>query len=257
MYYDTNMTMIMIMRRFHLLLLLLLWCIDTTESRLRGLTQQHETRRLQEEDNGTLLFVEDDILREEQCEIIVSMIMPNFAFTVGGEHDIHVLASNLVDRSIQDQGVFAFMNITEALISVQTVSPLTLDTQRRLWNDERRYLKQQQQQGLQWNTWGFNSARFYGSISRCRWCDPDDSDLRRELIAHNVDEENWFAYKYLRSVQNSSDWLDDAIYIRIQANCTTLQIDGAYDEGSGQRRLYEGLDDNFYSTVDNDDHDEI
>ena len=242
-------------QRFFQLLLLLCWCVNTSESRLRGPTHQDEGLHIHKE-NGPILIVEDEILREEQCEITVSMIMPNFAYTVGGEHDIQALANNLVDRSIEDQGVFEFTNITEAFISVQTVSPLTFDTQRRLWNDERRHLYQQQQ-GLQWNSWGYNSAKFFGSISRCRWCDPDDSDRRRELKFHNVDEDNWFAYKYLRSVQQSSDWLDDAIYIRVQANCTILQIDGAYDQGGGQRRLYESLDDEDYTATDNDNHDEI
>jgi hypothetical protein len=68
-----------------------------------------------------------------------------------------------------------------------------------------------------------------------------------------LEDDNWFAYKYLRSIQQSSDWLDDATYIRVQADCETLQLDGTYDENNVEQRIqYASMDDEDYSPYRND-----
>ena len=138
--------------------------------------------------------------------------------------------------------------------------PLTPETGRRLFNDDR--LRSLTTTSYSSSTtrrpvWGFNIARFMASISQCRSCYLDNSDKRRRRLRkpQNVDNDNWFAYKYLRSIQKTSDWLDDATYLRVQANCTTIQIDGAYDANSvSQRKLYKSLyDDEIHSATGRDE----
>lgn len=270
------------MIRLLLLIPLISLCSTTTESRLNAPTQRKldlpPPRLLQEQNDtastgtevlqvqnetapaGTEVLLDEDLILEGECEIIVSMIIPNFEYTVGGPNDILAMSTNLIKRSTIDVGTFNATNITEAILYVQKVMPLTPETGRRLFNDDR--LRSLTTTSYSSSTtrrpvWGFNIARFMASISQCRSCYLDNSDKRRRRLRkpQNVDNDNWFAYKYLRSIQKTSDWLDDATYLRVQANCTTIQIDGAYDATSvSQRKLYKSLyDDEIHSATGRDE----
>lgn len=234
--------------------LLLIFLLYTAECRLNAplSAQRQSPDRKLKKGKGTIV-VKEDVIIEDQCEIVVSMVMPNFAdYTVGGQNDVESLGINLVERSNRDEGAFFAANITDAKVSVQKVAPIDLE-QRRL--SEPRNLAVTKTK----RSWSWNSVKFQASINRCRWCNPDNSD-QRFLQIHNLEDDNWFAYKYLRSIQQSSDWLDDATYLRVQADCETLQLDGTYDESNEEQRIrYASVDDEDYSSykVVDRQHDEI
>jgi hypothetical protein len=251
---------------FRLLLLLFMITVYMAECRLNApppplmmLSAQRQLsldRTLKKKGKGTIVVVKEDVITEDQCEVIVTMVMPNFAvYTVGGPKDVESMGTYLVQRSISNnQGAFMGTNITDAKLVVQKVAPIENEStqlqQRQLSQTIRGY-------GTGTTTkrpWSWNSVKFQASINRCRWCNPDNSDRRLLSPQQQLEDDNWFAYKYLRSIQQSSDWLDDATYIRVQADCETLQLDGTYDENNVEQRIqYASMDDEDYSPYRNDE----
>jgi hypothetical protein len=229
-----------------LLQLLFVLLMYTVESRLN----QASSVRLNPPPNRQLdvgtakVIVTDDAIIENECEITITMIMPHFAdYTVGGLTDIDTLGKNLVQRSKRDKGAFSVANVTKAKVDVQRVSPIEMNQ----GLNHNQTKPKRKLAGTRKGNWSWNAVKFQAMINRCRMCSPDNSDRRYLQLQKEVDD-NWFAYKYLRSIKQSSDWLDDATYLRIQANCETIHLDGTYDETNEEQKiLFESMDDEDYS----------
>mmetsp|Transcript_37754 Transcript_37754/g.53260 ORF Transcript_37754/g.53260 Transcript_37754/m.53260 type:complete len:239 (+) Transcript_37754:44-760(+) len=226
--------------------LYLLWLLPIVLA--GGRVRSYENRNLEETVSDLIPF---------KCEFNITLDVGGYANTAGGEDDVWALGRKMEIRSRKDNQAMYGLVLDHAKVITQTIVLNTTAAGRRLQKDRRRINVENDggtDEGGSFH--GFILTRVLADGGRCRECWEDSNDGRRRLFQVDTVAANYFVYKYLKAIHAVTDFLDNAKYMRVEANCDGFKMDGAYDTRGGRRlrETFEQMERNLGDYDDEDDY---